>query len=672
MSESIAGGQTVDLPVRAGDSLKIGYLGGTYSAVAIAGLSGLPSALATNANTSQTLGPWARNIVVRLSTSANGRVEYAVGNPPVFAPAGTRFVRTSDGVPLELKGLGANAEYLAAGSSPTAPAALAASGSYSTSLTEGTRYESAAPTVTGGVAPYAFGSAGGRLPPGIRINPQSGVMHGVPSFQGSYAGVVVRAIDQLGAFIDMAVGTVAVAAPSTAPVVGNRLAVAGDSITQRSWDTAVGSATLAMAGGVCTVTLSADRTALMLPGQKIRLSLATNPTSLYNGEWAITAKTGVRTLTFDFPFAEAAPSGNWNCSFANAVATEGFVNHIMGTTGQRMALTKNIGCDGATAQQILAIMQARLAPGDCDVLCVMAGTNDINQSIPTATTIPFLQQIMDYAVTIAPLVVMICPPPTGTANGGPAALGNAIKSYASANYPTKISVIDAYELVREPGQTLAKTGYLIDNLHPSGNAAWVIGSAAGAAILAARPDLPARPTPATSFVTNGNLTAVTGSVADGVTAFPASSTMTPSIVANPYGPGNLQRYDVTATAAGRSRAEFPVAFGSLVTGKKYQAKARVILNATSATLTDLDLQITVTAGGQSYFLQAISTQTNTNAGGMGGTKRAYAELPNLVVITEPFVAPASITLVGFRFFLGFGGAGTGAYSFGEIDFFEVV
>lgn len=218
MSESIAFGQSVDLPVRAGDSLKIGYLGGSYSAVATAGLSGLPSALATNATTSQTLGPWARNIVVRLSTSAGGRVEYAVGNPPVFAPTGNSFVRTSDGVPVELKGLGANAEYLAAGSNPTAPASLAASGSYSTSLTEGTRYESAAPTVTGGVPPYAFGSAGGRLPFGMRINPETGVMFGVPSVQGGYPSTKVRASDQLGSFIDMTVGTITVGSPSGATV----------------------------------------------------------------------------------------------------------------------------------------------------------------------------------------------------------------------------------------------------------------------------------------------------------------------------------------------------------------------------------------------------------------------------------------------------------------------
>lgn len=214
MSESIANGQSVDVPVKAGDSLKLGYLGGSYSVRALAGLPVASAELATNSTTDQTLGPWARNIVARIVASAVGRVEFATGSPPVFAPAGIQHVR--NGVLVELKGLGANAEFLPAGEDPTAPGALAITGSPATSIAEGGAYLFK-PTISGGAAPYSLGTAAGRLPPGLRIDPIALAVTGWANQQGAFSNIVLQARDSAGNVANLAAFTVTVTAPSVDP-----------------------------------------------------------------------------------------------------------------------------------------------------------------------------------------------------------------------------------------------------------------------------------------------------------------------------------------------------------------------------------------------------------------------------------------------------------------------
>jgi hypothetical protein len=115
MSKSIADGQQFHLYVKAGEKLKLGWLGGTYTATAIAGLAAGQQSLATNAAAHQTLGPWVRDIVARLAVSAPGRVEFATGATPEFGPPGKSYVRQSDGVTVVLTGIGPNAVFEAAG-----------------------------------------------------------------------------------------------------------------------------------------------------------------------------------------------------------------------------------------------------------------------------------------------------------------------------------------------------------------------------------------------------------------------------------------------------------------------------------------------------------------------------------------------------------------------------
>ena len=64
---------------------------------------------------------------------------------------------------------------------------------------------------TGGESPYIFGDLYGRLPPGITINPATGVVSGTPTTAGTYANILLRAQDQNGAYNTRAAFTITVA-----------------------------------------------------------------------------------------------------------------------------------------------------------------------------------------------------------------------------------------------------------------------------------------------------------------------------------------------------------------------------------------------------------------------------------------------------------------------------
>jgi len=123
MSKSIANGNSIDLPMDAGKSIKLGWLGGTYSVQIVAGAASVPVALATNSAADSSFGPYANGVMLRVSTSAVGRVEYDVAVTPEFHPPGISYVRQSDGIPVTLSGLGTAAAFAVdgGGSSFTSP-----------------------------------------------------------------------------------------------------------------------------------------------------------------------------------------------------------------------------------------------------------------------------------------------------------------------------------------------------------------------------------------------------------------------------------------------------------------------------------------------------------------------------------------------------------------------
>jgi len=129
MSKSISNGLSVDIPVQATHSLKLAWLGGTYTAQIISGAANVPVALATNSASDQTFGPYATAIMVRLTVSAIGRVAWDTASAPAFIPPGEQFTRQDDGIPVTLAGVGtaASFEESGGGSTPTPPVQVGSS-----------------------------------------------------------------------------------------------------------------------------------------------------------------------------------------------------------------------------------------------------------------------------------------------------------------------------------------------------------------------------------------------------------------------------------------------------------------------------------------------------------------------------------------------------------------
>jgi len=121
MSKSISNGLSVDIPVQATHSLKLAWLGGTYTAKIISGAANLPVALATNSASDQTFGPYATAIMVRLTVSAIGRVAWDTASAPAFIPPGEQFTRQDDGIPVTLSGVGPAAAFAGDGAGNSAP-----------------------------------------------------------------------------------------------------------------------------------------------------------------------------------------------------------------------------------------------------------------------------------------------------------------------------------------------------------------------------------------------------------------------------------------------------------------------------------------------------------------------------------------------------------------------
>lgn len=111
MSKSISNGLSVDIPVQATHSLKLAWLGGTYTAQIISGAANVPVALATNSASDKTFGPYAKAIMVRLTVSAIGRVAWDTASAPAFIPPGEQFTRQDDGIPVTLSGVGPAAAF---------------------------------------------------------------------------------------------------------------------------------------------------------------------------------------------------------------------------------------------------------------------------------------------------------------------------------------------------------------------------------------------------------------------------------------------------------------------------------------------------------------------------------------------------------------------------------
>lgn len=165
MSKSISNGLSVDIPVQATHSLKLAWLGGTYTAQIISGAANVPVALATNSASDQTFGPYATAIMVRLTVSAIGRVAWDTASAPAFIPPGEQFTRQDDGIPVTLSGVGPAAAFAVDGDGDGSRVIASRVGSFATPL--------ATLTLSGGagvfVLPIVPTLPAGIIPPHSRV-----------------------------------------------------------------------------------------------------------------------------------------------------------------------------------------------------------------------------------------------------------------------------------------------------------------------------------------------------------------------------------------------------------------------------------------------------------------------------------------------------------------------
>jgi hypothetical protein len=447
------------------------------------------------------------------------------------------------------------------------------------------------------------------------------------------------------------------------------LAAFGDSLTNRTWDTVPGGATLNASGGVATLTIP-SRSDPMLPGDLIRLTGTTNSGSPFYGEWPIASKPNATTITFNYPAGLGSASNlSFNISYGNAICVEGYVTNLLAKSRQRVSLVPSMASDGETTAQIFTRMQDKL-PGlaaTLQAVSILAGTNDVSQAVAEATINANIQGMIAYAAARVPFVIVYTIPAADTASTLRASVNAATRAYVSANYtPSQVVVVDAAAITESAaGGSAAKAGYLIDAVHLSGNPAHLIGTAGWEALSSKYPSLAGVSPVGANRVSNGDHSAVTGNTANGVTFVNAAShTNTPSIVANPNG-GNWQQLQIVASAtAGASRIERVLDLPSLTAGKRYRLWADCELVGTPVNLPDFNLALVLDATGVAAY-QGRAYVTGTDLG-MGGTKQNWSVPINIRGRGNWITWPAGVTDARIRLTAATTGAGTNTIRLGNV------
>lgn len=374
--------------------------------------------------------------------------------------------------------------------------------------------------------------------------------------------------------------------------------------------------------------------------------------------------TGRRLDTFNVASMVHARPGNrvaflgdsiTQASWQNSTQTQGssFPLYAQMLSAGRILTVRNAGISGERSDQMLARFDSDVTPYKPNAVVVMAGRNDINQSVGLATFQANMLAIFSKIRAIGAIPVIGLIPPVNTPADKPTTVkwNTWLRYYAAAS---GIIVLDFYTLLVDPATGSYAAAYNTDGTHPSHSGYVAMGQLCADKLA---PLLPAWGPPLA--VDNGNtaqlyssnpvlLTDTNGDgVPDGWFAYGGSTGYAHALVTDAAVPGKLMQITQTANASLRAMQRGFTAFsvgdkvalcGVITTDGGIRAQVKVTFTGNGGTANAADFTVPVTRG---LFHQEYTIPT--------GTTSVMVDLiahPGTGVVSWGQVTPVNLTALG--------------------------
>lgn len=225
-----------------------------------------------------------------------------------------------------------------------------------------------------------------------------------------------------------------------------------------------------------------------------------------------------------------------------------FFGRLVMTSGGRLRFVQNWGVAGHTTRQIIDTRLALAVADASTLVTVMAGTNDVGQGVPLATTQANLATIWDALIDAGKTPILFTIPPSDLPfNLAPTAILNAwIRSEADRR---RLPLVDAYAaLVDHTDGTFLAIYNDGDGTHPNAAGRKAIAIEAWSVVSRLVPGGPVVPLPTSkvdsaSMIVNGTFStdANADGVADGWTAAGGTANIAYSLADRPGWRGRAQK-----------------------------------------------------------------------------------------------------------------------------------
>ncbi|NQX23313.1 GDSL-type esterase/lipase family protein [Curtobacterium sp. VKM Ac-2852] len=300
-------------------------------------------------------------------------------------------------------------------------------------------------------------------------------------------------------------------------------------------------------------------------------------------------------------------------------------------TGQRALYVNNAGIGGNTTAQMLARFDSDVTPYAPNVVHLLAGTNDIGNSVPLATSIDNIAKLVAKIRRIGAVPILGLLPPSAASPAKVTQWNMAIRRYALAQ---GVALVDYHTPLVDPATGSFLPAYLGDGTHPSsagfGAMAQAFAATAGPLLPPFSPSLPTTNAQSNNLLGNGLFPGVgspwTGSPQS------VSAAATPAV-------GNWMNLTADGSASGTIYQNVPTA---PVPGHRYMLVGRV--------------QTTLTSGTSGFLVRNRIT-TASGAVDMMPMNNIPVVIPDGVFFTE-YVCPDGATAQQVMFQINSGMAGT--------------